>query len=200
MGIALPPAVARNVTVENFLPQQRWIVGGQLAGNYPGSVFRRMFKSYWLHEKNSFSPPSPYAIQARILHARLSPPAGRKACAAAIRGLHSFIRSIFVDGLLPAQARKPVLPSFAVCRPPSPSSLPPSAVCGSPSTVQKSPGISPRAILFRSSLAIFGKTTLHFRPVHHIPPVRHILRAAVLILQVIGMFPDVNPHQRDHPF
>ena len=56
MGIALPPAVARNVTVENFLPQQRWIVGGQLAGNYPGSVFRRMFKSYWLHEKTHFPP------------------------------------------------------------------------------------------------------------------------------------------------
>jgi len=24
MGIASPPAAARNVTVENFLPQQRW--------------------------------------------------------------------------------------------------------------------------------------------------------------------------------
>jgi len=35
MGIASPPAAARNVTVENFLPQQRWIVGGQLVGNYP---------------------------------------------------------------------------------------------------------------------------------------------------------------------
>jgi hypothetical protein len=32
MGIASPPAAARNVTVENFLPQ-RWIVGGQLVGN-----------------------------------------------------------------------------------------------------------------------------------------------------------------------
>jgi hypothetical protein len=34
MGIASPPVAARNVTVKNFLPQQRWIVGGQLAGNY----------------------------------------------------------------------------------------------------------------------------------------------------------------------
>jgi len=41
MGIASTPVAARNVTVENllpqqenFLPQQRWMVGGQLAGNY----------------------------------------------------------------------------------------------------------------------------------------------------------------------
>jgi len=29
-GIASPPAAARNVTVENFLPQQRWQWGGWL--------------------------------------------------------------------------------------------------------------------------------------------------------------------------
>jgi len=44
MGIASPPAAARNVTVKNFLPQ-RWMVGGQLAGNY--FLFQPMRNDRW---------------------------------------------------------------------------------------------------------------------------------------------------------
>lgn len=35
-------------------------------------------------------------------------------------------------------------------------------------------------------------------PINHIPPLVDILWASVLVLQVIGMFPDIQPQNRDH--
>src|SRR5438034_7798747 len=37
----------------------------------------------------------------------------------------------------------------------------------------------------------------HFLPVDHIPPRGHVIRAAVLVFQVIGMLPNVAAHYRE---
>mmetsp|Transcript_918 Transcript_918/g.1904 ORF Transcript_918/g.1904 Transcript_918/m.1904 type:complete len:210 (-) Transcript_918:257-886(-) len=39
----------------------------------------------------------------------------------------------------------------------------------------------------------------HFRPVDDLPPGGDVLRPAVLILEVVGMLPHVNAHDRDEP-
>ena len=34
---------------------------------------------------------------------------------------------------------------------------------------------------------------LHFIPVHHLPPIGNVVRTFILIAQVIGMFPNIEP-------
>src|SRR5579871_3854189 len=39
-----------------------------------------------------------------------------------------------------------------------------------------------------------------FFPVHYIPPGRHVIRPAILVLQVVCVLPDIQAHHRRLPF
>ena len=75
-----------------------------------------------------------------------------------------------------------------------------------PTTTALLPGVpESRAVIFFDGLIAmrrqsqllfrFGKPTRHFRPVDHVPERGDVVRATILIVQVIGVFPDVESQQ-----
>jgi len=43
---------------------------------------------------------------------------------------------------------------------------------------------------------VLPETTVHFRPVHHIPPRCDVVRSAILVVQIIGVLPHVETEHR----
>src|SRR6478736_5919040 len=41
-----------------------------------------------------------------------------------------------------------------------------------------------------------GEALVHLAPVHHVPPRRDVIRPLVLVLQVVGVLPDVESEDR----
>src|SRR5437763_3446381 len=67
------------------------------------------------------------------------------------------------------------------------------------------PGIGGRTVLARTPkpesriprLLPCGKPLLHFVPIDHVPPRADVVGAAVLVLQVVGVLPDVEAKHRE---
>src|SRR4030095_5879948 len=61
-------------------------------------------------------------------------------------------------------------------------------------------GSVPRTPPMVSRLLGRSQPAIDLVPVHHVPPYREIVRTAVLMLEVIRMFPNVIPHDRGVTF
>src|SRR6185312_11965580 len=62
-----------------------------------------------------------------------------------------------------------------------------------PPTITRSSRAMPETYLPAPRLLVASPDLL---PVHDVPPGRQIVRSAVLVLEVVGVLPDVNPEQR----
>ena len=67
--------------------------------------------------------------------------------------------------------------------------------------------LTPSVILqsANSSLAVFSapflrSAALYFFPVDHVPPCRDVVRPLVLVSQIVGMLPDIQPKKRSRTF
>lgn len=46
------------------------------------------------------------------------------------------------------------------------------------------------------SLELSGKVLVYEIPVYKLPKVRHVVRAYITVINVVGMFPNINSHNR----